>query len=80
MKKSILLLFIGLSCMLSAQETMKAKLKPLIENYLKKEPLYLNCIISDVSITNISIVDEKEKNKSLYDFYHSYRLKQFDEI
>ncbi len=80
MKKIILLLFIGLSFSLSAQETTKTKLKPLIENYLKTEPLYRNCVVSDVAITNISILDEKEKNKSLFDFYHAYRLKQIDQI
>ncbi|MES2619660.1 MAG: hypothetical protein V4615_02330 [Bacteroidota bacterium] len=80
MKKSILIIFVCLASIVSAQETMKAKVKPLIENYLKKEPLYLNCIISDVAITNISIVDEKEKNKNIYDFYHAYRVKQIEQI
>ena len=80
MKKIILLLFIGLSCSLFAQETMKTKLKPLLENHLKTEPLYRNCVVSDITITNISILDEKEKNKSLFDFYHAYRLKQIDQI
>lgn len=80
MKKIFLLVFVCLSCTAFAQETMKAKLKPLIENYLKREPLYHNCVITDVTITNISIIDEKEKNKSLFDFYRSYRLKQIEQI
>src|ERR1041385_4283180 len=80
MKKSILLAFICFSAGSFAQETMKAKLKPLIEKYLKTEPLYRNCIINEVTITNISIIDEKEKTKSLYDFYHATRLKEIDQI
>lgn len=80
MKKLILLLFIGMSCTLFAQETMKTKLKPLIENYVKRDPLYRNCVVNEVAITNISILDEKEKNKSLSDFYHAERLKEIDQI
>jgi hypothetical protein len=59
---------------------MKEKLKPLIEAYLKTEPLYQNTVISDVVITNISIIDEKEKIKSLFDFYRTYRLQQIEQI
>lgn len=80
MKKSILIIFVCLAYTLSAQETMKAKMKPIIEKYLKKDSLYMNSVISDVAITNISIVDEKEKNKSIYDFYHAYRIKQIEQI
>jgi hypothetical protein len=80
MKKLTVIICIGLSSTLFSQETMKGKFKPLIESYLKQEPLYRNCVISDVVITNISIIDEKEKIKSLYDFYHSYRLKQIEQI
>jgi hypothetical protein len=80
MKKSTLIIFVFLSGILYAQETMKAKLRPLIENQLKLELLYRNCVIGDVTITNISIIDEKEKNKSLYDFYRAYRIKQIEQI
>jgi hypothetical protein len=80
MKKFLVIGCIGLSSILSAQETTKGKLKPLIESYLKLEPQYRNCIISDVVITNISIIDEKEKIKSLFDFYHTYRLQQIEQI
>src|SRR5688500_6739345 len=80
MKKLLIIICVCFSSALFAQTSTKAKLKPLIEAYLKTEPLYRNTIVSDVVITNISIIDEKEKIKSLYDFYHAYRLKQIEQI
>ena len=80
MKTVVLLILVCFSPVLFAQETMKEKLKPRITNYLKAEPLYRSTIINDVIISNISILDEKEKNKSLYDFYHSYRITQLEQI
>jgi hypothetical protein len=80
MKKILVIICVGLSTAAFSQVTMKEKLKPLIEAYLKTEPLYKNTVISEVVITNISIIDEKEKIKSLFDFYHAYRLKQIEQI
>src|SRR4051812_27125442 len=80
MKKLLLIICVCVSSFVFSQETMKAKLKPVIESYLKTEPLYRNCVISKVVITNISIIDEKEKLKSLYDFYHTYRIQQIEQI
>ena len=80
MKKFVILAFVFVSYAASAQQTMKEKLKPLIEKYLKTDPLYHNCVVTDVVITNISILDENEKNKSLFDYYHTYRLQELEQI